>query len=278
MSHIYLEYRFKIQPRNPSMDILLAQLSELPFESFEETDDGLNAYIRKEDWNKDILQGVPLLQNTKLAISHSFREIPPENWNEQWETNFKPIEVGGLCVVRAPFHPKPGVLFDIVIEPKMSFGTGHHETTHMMLQFVLNKKIEGKTVLDMGCGTAVLAILAAMKGAAAVDAIDIDHWSYLNARENADRNKQSQIVIYEGDVSAIPDKKYDLILANINRNILLKDIPSYCEHLEKNGALVLSGFYDKDEPLVTKKCKASGLMLKEKLMKNHWVSGWYHKV
>ena len=277
MSHSYLEYQFTVHPFQPGTEILLAELSLLPFESFEETEEGLHAYIRSEDWAADLLDEVQILYNKSFQITHQLKEIPAENWNETWETNFTPIQVGGRCVVRAPFHEVPNVLYDIVIEPKMSFGTGHHETTHMMLLYILKLEMAGKSVLDMGCGTAVLAILAAMKGASSVEGIDIDHWSYLNAKENVIRNKQEQIVIYEGDSSAIPQKKYDVLIANINRNCLLQDLPIYYQHLEENGTLLLSGFYEKDEPSITAKAREMGLSIKEKIMRNDWLAVRYQR-
>jgi ribosomal protein L11 methyltransferase len=272
MSHIYLEYSFEISPGDPGSEILLAELGELPFESFEETESGLKAYIRKTDWQADILGELNILNNPSFQIKYLFREIPPENWNETWETHFTPIEIDHSCRVRAPFHEKKEVTFDIVIEPKMSFGTGHHETTHMMLQLLLDLPLEAKAVLDMGCGTAVLAILAAMKGANPVDAIDIDHWSYLNSLENTERNRQSHIRVYEGDVSVIPDKKYDLILANINRNILLADIQVYAKQLAANADLMLSGFYEEDEAIIREECEKAHLHLKRKLSRNNWIA------
>ncbi len=277
MSHFYIECDFAVTPKVPGTDILLAQLSEHPFESFEETEKGLNAYIRKQDWQIELLEDVGILKDPSFKITKQIREIPPENWNKKWETHFNPIEIGSKCRVRAPFHEKKEVQYDIVIEPKMSFGTGHHETTHMMLEFLLDMELKGKTVLDMGCGTAVLAILAAMKGATSVDGIDIDHWSYLNAIENAERNGQGDITIMEGDAGVIPAKKYDCILANINRNILLKDIGIYSDHLEANGTLLLSGFYLDDEPAVTAACTKAGLTFTKKATRNKWVAAQYYK-
>ncbi len=277
MSHVYIEYRFEVSPREPGTEILLAELAELPFESFEETETGLKAYIRKTDWDKDLLENISLLKGSEFRITTELQEIQPENWNEKWETHFEPIEIDGRCRVRAPFHPKKEVAFDILIEPKMSFGTGHHETTHMMLEFLLDLELEGKTVLDMGCGTAVLAILAAMKGALEIDAIDIDPWSYENARENAVRNGQDRIRVYQGDSSVIPQKKYDLILANINRNVLIGDIPVYSGHLKAGGTLLLSGFYESDLELIRDRCLNSGLKWESGHTRNTWMAARFKK-
>ena len=275
MQELFLEYRFSISPSQPATDILIAELGELGFDSFVETNNGLLAYVKKENWNPSALQNVQILSNESFSISYEVSDIEQENWNEQWEKNFDPINVDNQCVVRAPFHNKPDVAFDIVIMPKMSFGTGHHETTYMMLKLVLALDFTGKTVLDMGCGTGVLAILAAMKGASSVDAIDIDNWSYLNAKENVAGNSCEQINVFEGDVSILTNHKYDIILANINRNILLSDIPVYVKHLRKGGVLLLSGFYKEDMSLISKVCTANGLSFQENLEKNNWVASKY---
>ena len=275
MQEIFLEYQFSINPLQPATDILIAELSELGFDSFVEKQDGLLAYVKKNNWNPTALRNVQILSNENYSIDYRVSEIEQENWNEKWEKNFEPINVDNQCVVRAPFHDKPDVTFDIVITPKMSFGTGHHETTHMMLQLVLGLDFIDKSVLDMGCGTGVLAILAAMKGAGSVDAIDIDNWSYLNAVENVAGNSCEQINVFEGDVSLLTNQNYDIIMANINRNILLSDISIYIQHLKKGGVLLLSGFYKEDIPLLSKECEANGLSFQENLEKNNWVASKY---
>ncbi len=271
----YIEYNFKVDPLQPTSDILIAELGEAGFESFIEETDGVLAYIQKSDWSDMILEGVEILKNTNFQVSYQFKEIEQENWNATWESNFKPIQVADTCVVRAPFHEKPDVPFDIIIEPKMSFGTGHHETTHMMLQHILAHDFKGKSVLDMGCGTGVLAILTAMKGAKMIDAIDIDNWCYQNSLENIERNKCEYIKVYEGDASLLADRKYDVIIANINRNILLADIPVYAKALNKNGLLFLSGFYAEDIEIISEKCLAVALKFEKKLEKNNWVAVKY---
>lgn len=273
--NIYIEYIFNVTPLQPASDILIAELGEAGFESFVESESGVLAYIQKKDWNQDILNDIRILDNSIGKIGYIFKEIAQENWNATWEKNFNPITVGDQCEVRAPFHDKSNVEFDIVIEPKMSFGTGHHETTYMMLQFILDNDLQGKTVLDMGSGTGVLAILASMKGAKAADAIDIDNWCYLNAKENIERNNRTNINVYEGDAGLLVNKKYDVILANINRNILLVDIPTYARSLNKNGTLILSGFYKNDIQVITEKCNETGLKFEKNLEKNNWVAVKY---
>ncbi len=271
----YIEYTFKVSPLQPASDILIAELGEVLFESFVETQEGVLAYIKKEDWSNDILSEIVILENPNFVIEHDFKEIEQENWNATWEKNFSPIQIDDRCVVRAPFHEKPDVEYDIVIEPKMSFGTGHHETTHMMLQHILNENFQELSVLDMGSGTGVLAILAAKKGARKIDAIDIDNWCYLNAKENIERNNCSRINVYEGDASLLEGKKYDVIIANINRNILLEDIPTYAKCLNANGVLFLSGFYVQDIPVISKKCQEVTLSYASNLERNNWVAVKY---
>ena len=275
----YIQYEFKISPPQPATEILIAELGEAGFESFVETESGLLAYIQKNEWNENILRSIQILSNPDFKIEYLLKQIEQENWNATWEQSFDPIQVGDQCVVRAPFHDPHEVKYDIIITPKMSFGTGHHETTFMMLKHILMNEFEEKSVLDMGSGTGVLAILAAMKGAKHIDAIDVDHWCYANAIENIEINRQGHIMVHQGDASVLENnlkgRQYDIILANINRNILLKDIPTYSKHLKKNGLLFLSGFYRKDLPSIAKTCAATGLYFQEKLEKNNWVAAVY---
>ncbi|HEX9826829.1 MAG TPA: 50S ribosomal protein L11 methyltransferase, partial [Flavobacteriaceae bacterium] len=208
----------------------------------------------------------------EFEISYTFEEIEQTNWNEEWEKNFNPIIVNGTCSVRAPFHEKPSTVYDIVIEPKMSFGTGHHETTHMMIQHILKNEFNNKSVLDMGCGTGILAILAEKKGAKSIDAIDYDNWCYLNSLENVERNGCKHITVLEGDAGLLKNRAYDIIIANINRNILLNDINVYASCLNKNGSLFLSGFYKDDIPSIEEECQKYMLNLVEIIEEHNWVA------
>ena len=250
----YLEFKFIIEPVQPASEILIAELGYAGFESFVENDEGITAYIPKEEYDPEALAGIHILQSKEFDISYSQQEIAQVNWNEEWEKNFHPIVVNEECSVRAPFHPKPDVKYDIVIEPKMSFGTGHHATTHMMIEFLLNDGLQGKSVLDMGCGTGVLAIVAEKRGAGPIEAIDIDNWCYQNTLENIERNACTEISAYEGTAELLMGKSYDVIIANINRNILLEDIEMYNNCLDQRGVLYLSGFYDKDVPAIIEEC------------------------
>lgn len=272
MANTYLGYHFTVEPKELGSEILVAELGELPFESFVESEFGVTAYIQKDLWNENILDDLYILKSPEFFITFTVEEIEQVNWNEEWEKNFDAIDVDGKCHVRAPFHPKTDAEFDIVIEPKMSFGTGHHETTHMMIQHLLDMDVTDMKTLDMGCGTAILAILAEMKGAKPIDAIDIDNWCYLNSIENAERNNCTHISVYEGDAALLADKKYDLIIANINRNILLGDMQQYVDCMNPNGVLLLSGFYEEDIPAIDESCTGKGLHFVKKLQRNNWVS------
>lgn len=272
MSHVYLGYHFTVEPRELGSEILIAELGEKPFESFVETDLGVIAYIKKEDWQENILEDVFILKSPEFTIKYHVEEIEPVNWNEEWEQNFSPIEVDDRCYIRAPFHDAKNVPFEIVIEPKMSFGTGHHETTFLVLEQLLDTNLDEKSTLDMGCGTAILAILAAKKGANPVDAVDIDPWCYENSLENVAKNDCAHIQVYQGDAGWLKDQKYDVIIANINRNILLEDIPTYVSCLNDKGLLFLSGFYSEDIPYIAKCCEAQGLLSVKTTEKNNWIA------
>lgn len=272
MSEIYMGYTFKVNPIKPAVEILIAELGYAGFESFVENEEGVIAYIQKEEWHKNILDDIYVLSSDEFEITHTYEEIEQTNWNEEWEKNFRPIIVDDLVSVRAPFHEKPDTKFDLIIEPKMSFGTGHHETTHMMIQHILKNDFTNKSVLDMGCGTGVLAILAEKVGATKLDAIDIDNWCYLNSLENVERNDCKHISVYEGDVKLLEGKTYDSIIANINRNILLADIAAYAKSLNADGSLFLSGFYQEDIPIIEAECDKHMLKLKETIQKGQWVA------
>ena len=275
---IYIEYNFSVTPKIPGNEILIAELGYLGFESFVEHDNGVLAYIQKKEHNEALLKEVMILDNEEFTIHFTTKEIEQVNWNAEWEKNFNPIVVDDLCTVRAPFHEVKSTQYDIVIEPKMSFGTGHHETTHMMIQHLLQMDCTGKRVLDMGCGTGILAILSAMKNAAAIDAIDIDNWCYLNTVENAERNSCSHINAFEGDASLLINKSYDIIIANINRNILMNDIATYASCLTSGGVMLLSGFYSEDLKTINVVCENNNLNFVKNLERNNWVAAQYVKM
>jgi ribosomal protein L11 methyltransferase len=224
------------------------------------------------------LDEVQILGNNSFSVSYKLKNIAIENWNKKWESNFKPIIVNEICQVRAPFHKAKNIEYDIIIQPKMSFGTGHHETTRMMIKYILSNDFENKDVLDMGCGTSVLSILAEKRGAKKITAIDIDNWCYENSLENILQNSCKNITVMKGDVTLLVDKKFDIILANINRNILLSDINKYYTCLNSNGLLFLSGFYKKDIKLIEGKCSGLGLQLTENIFESDWVALKFTKI
>lgn len=271
-NQIYIGYDFIVSLPQPATEILIAELGYVGFDSFVENEKGVTAYIQKDKWNAFILDDINILSSKEFEITFKFNEIEQTNWNEEWEKNFKPIVVDNQVTVRAPFHDKPTTKYDLVIEPKMSFGTGHHETTYMMIQHILKNDFKNKSVLDMGCGTGVLAILAEKVGANELDAIDIDNWCYVNSLENVERNDCEKVSVYEGDVKLLDGNNYDIIIANINRNILLADIPRYTKCLNKNGTLFLSGFYKEDIQMIESKCNEDMLKLEEIIERGQWVS------
>lgn len=253
-------------------DILVAELGAIGFESFTETDDGgLSAYIQSDDWAEGMLEQVQILSSEEVDFEVIREKIEQVNWNEEWEKNFEPIEVQGKVSVRAPFHEGEELEYNIVIEPKMSFGTGHHETTHLMIEHLLEIDLKGKSVLDMGCGTGILAIFAEMRGASEVEAIDIDPWCYENSVENVARNGCQRIKVFEGDASLLKMQKFDVIIANINRNILLSDMSKYVGCLNSRGLLLLSGFYLEDVEKIGQKAEELGLELENEKERNRWV-------
>ncbi len=267
----YLEFKFKISPLQPWNEILMAELIEVGFDSFTEENDGILAYIPKDNFNEEEMKSLYIFNNEEVQISYTYQEMPNINWNEEWEKNFDPINVEDKVLIRAEFHEANPNLHEIVIQPKMSFGTGHHPTTHLMIQQMLELDFQDKTVLDMGCGTSVLAIFAKQKGAGRTIAIDIDEWSVENSIENAERNGV-ELDISQGTAENLGKEKFDIILANINRNILISDIPTYVSVLNDGGQLLLSGlcFFDVDDILEV--CKESGLTLKNKQQREEWMS------
>lgn len=269
----YIAYHFTVEPKEVGVEILLAELGEKAFESFIETEEGLSAFVQESLWTEDILEDIYILDSDEFTISYTKEEIEQVNWNEEWEKNFDPIDVDGVCYVRAPFHELKNAQYEIVIEPKMSFGTGHHETTYMMMKHLLTMDVKDMEVLDMGCGTAILAILALMKGAKHADAIDIDNWCYLNSIENGERNNITNMNVFEGDASIlVKEPKYDLVIANINRNILLEDMHAYVKTMKDNATILFSGFYTEDIPFIQAEAEKLGLEYVSQLERNNWVS------
>jgi ribosomal protein L11 methyltransferase len=269
----YLEFKLNFSPDEDYVaDLLAAELGKIGFESFERTEEGLTAFIDQRSFNETDFSN--LLNGFEYAESIRFesREIEQVNWNEEWEKHFfEPIVIGDECLIHSSFHKNlPVAKYDIVIDPKMSFGTGHHETTSLMIGEILQMDLHGKTVLDMGCGTAVLAILAAMKGAKHVTAIDIDTWCVENSIENIHKNNVPEIEVLLGDADSLSGKSFHIIIANINRNILLNDIKKYAACLGASDALYMSGFYVEDIPVIEQEAAKYHFTLESYKEKNNW--------
>ncbi|MHC1778527.1 MAG: 50S ribosomal protein L11 methyltransferase [Lentimicrobium sp.] len=251
---------------------IMARLGEAGFESFSETDEGLLAYIPSAQFDPSLLNN-PLFWPEGSDVEYTWEVIPEQNWNAVWESNFEPVTLAGKCHIRAPFHPaRHDIEYEIVIEPKMSFGTAHHETTALMIEYLVETQVKGLSVLDMGCGTGILAILAVMRGADKVTAIDNDEWAYRNSLENIERNKTPGIDVYLGDAALLNNKKFDFIIANINRNILLNDMNDYCNSLNSGGTLLMSGFYKQDLSAITNAAESFGLKYQDHKERNNWVA------
>jgi len=255
-----------------TIDLLMAALADIGFESFTENDNNtLSAFIQAPLYTDDLAARFNTDEFAELLETFQIVRIADQNWNAVWESQYDPVLIDGRCQVRAPFHIQlESIEYDIVIMPKMSFGTAHHETTKQMIQYMLNLQLDGKSLLDMGSGTAVLAILARMRGASPVTAIDNDEWAYNNALENVQSNNFADIEVLLGDCTLLAGRKYDVIFANINRNILLNDIPVYCESLNTGGKLFVSGFYSEDLPLIDAKAQETGLKFVSSTVENNW--------
>lgn len=260
-------------PSDDIVDILVAELAELGYDSFNTEGFVLLAYIPEASFVESDVKVVLSKYLPADGFKLSWESMPDKNWNEVWESNFEPIVIDDRCSIRAPFHTNlPKTTFEIVIEPKMSFGTGHHATTHQMVEFVLDNEFKGLRVLDMGCGTGILAILAAMKGASHVLAIDNDDWAFENAEENVARNAPGKVDVKLGDAGLLGSEYFDVILANINRNILLADMESYFDVLVSGGLLFLSGILIEDIPVIINCAVGLGLTPLEQKDRKGWVA------
>ncbi len=281
-SQEYIEVSMKIEPfSEENAEILMAELDEVPFESFTVEEPFLKGYIPKENYSAQILKIELSGLDVDFGVDFSATLIPPCNWNALWEEQFTPIVVDGKCTVKATFHKGlKRTRFNITIDPKMAFGTGHHQTTYMMCRAIMEneREVKGKIVMDMGCGTAILAILAAKMGAAHTYGIDIDAIAAVSAFDNAKLNRVSRHVeTYCGDASLLQMGKYDILLANINRNILIEDIPTYSRSLKNNGLLIVSGFYTEDLPMISAVASGSGFELIKSDSIDNWCCAQYRK-
>ncbi|SEN50558.1 ribosomal protein L11 methyltransferase [bacterium A37T11] len=276
----YTKVVFSCKGEEWQQDLLINDLASLGFETFEPTPEGFNAYIISGQFYQTQLTNLLEMLPSNFPVQYLINEIEHQNWNELWESNFEPIVIGNDCRVRATFHPhEEGYTYNLVIDPKMAFGTGHHQTTGLMMKYILEEDVAGKKVLDMGCGTGILTILAALKGASVLIGIDNDPVCYDSILENARLNKIENLEAYCGSVEKIPTCiKFDVILANINRNILLEQLPAYSEALKENGLLFLSGFYEGDDlKKIIEKCQLCGFTAEGNKEQDRWVAAKFIK-
>lgn len=272
----YTKISFKIEPDNELYrEILIAELEAAGFESFAETEEGVETYLPSALYPEDPINYKLYFKDKPFSIKHyTIEKIPDQDWNEVWEKNyFKPVLINEQCLIRAPFHSEyPKAKYEIIIEPKRAFGSGHHETTYLMVSEILQIDLAGKKVLDMGCGTGILGILASLKGSESITCIDIDEWACHNSLENTGNNHITNIEVKYGGVDLLKGYKYDVIFANIQRNILLNDMSSYRDSLNKNGQLLISGFYLDDLPAIHQKAYSLGLKLIGRRERNRWLA------
>ena len=276
----YYELLFTTHPTEDYQeDLLIDELAGIGFDTFEELDFGFKAYIPVIDFNQEKLDETLLSYQDLFTFSYEITLIPQKNWNEVWESNFEPIEIGEQIFVRATFHqPKPEFPYEIVIDPKMAFGTGHHQTTSMMLELILENDFANKKVLDMGCGTGILALMTSKLGAAAITAIDYDPVCYASTIENAQLNNIENIIALCGSKEVIPDEIFDIILANINRNILIDQMERYSEVLKTDGEIYFSGFYETpDLDIIKEEASRYGLKYISHKKNKDWVAAKFVK-
>ena len=268
----YTELIIELETMQPFADILVARLNEINYETFSLEENILKCYIKTSLIQKNDTIDIILSLSQQTKINYSFKDIEKKNWNANWEQSFSPVKINSHCIIRADFHKEDkNIKHEIIITPKMSFGTGHHETTFLMLNEIFNINVSKLNILDMGSGTGVLSILSSKLGAKTILAIDIDEWAYENSIENSLLNNTNNIKFLKGDISLIENKTFDCVLANINRNIILRDLVKYYKLLINGGKLLISGFLVEDFDLVYKKINKIGFKLINKKNKNKWL-------
>ena len=273
----YLEVTFTTHPCNETVnDVVSALAGDIGFESFVECEGGIQAYIQQALFNKEVLgEMISEFPIPNAKVEYTVKEAEDKNWNEEWEKNFfQPIVIGDRCCIHSTFHKDtPKTEYEILINPQMAFGTGHHETTSSIISELLDADLKDKSVLDMGCGTSILAILASMRGANPVTAIDIDDWCVNNSKDNIILNQINNITVELGDASLLKGRKpFDVIIANINRNILLADMPQYAACMHAGSELYMSGFYVQDIPVIREKAENLGMKFIHYREKNNWAA------
>jgi ribosomal protein L11 methyltransferase len=276
----YLEFEIPIRTLNSTeREILLAKMSEIGFEGFVENEDMIQAYIPREAFSGNLFnQLIDELSELGIKVQYMFHETREQNWNEEWEKKFNPVVIGEKILIRAPFHDDLNDLpCTMIIEPKMSFGTGHHHTTRLMIEAMMEMEWEGRMILDMGCGTGILGIYACLRGAGSVLGVDNDQWAYEYALENVERNGASAMEVRIGDADSLEGLEFDVVLANITRNILVRDLPQYSHHLVKEGILLVSGFLAEDVQFILNAAYQCGLDHQKTTELQNWISLLFKK-
>lgn len=268
----YIELSINVKPSHPWTEILISDLADLGFESFSEENNALQAYVRQSDYQKDVVdQYILAFKNNDVEISVSEELIPGQNWNQNWESDFKPVKIENKLLIRAPFHEKETGFEEVIeIQPQMSFGTGHHQTTYLLSQVLLDINLTGKSVLDVGTGTGILGILASLKGAKKIIGTDIESGACDNARENIARNNVKNFSILEGDLDIVPNEKFDVIIANINKNVLKAHLKGYALRSKQNTILLLSGFFETDVDEMIEEAENVGYKFIKTYTKETW--------
>lgn len=273
----YTQVKISISPLITGRELIYHVLSDEPYDYFEDEENGLSAYIPSELFSEENLKQA--LEKLKEEFTFSFQiiEYPDENWNAEWESNFHPIEVDDKIFIRAPFHEKHSFLPEVIILPQMSFGTGHHETTWLMTRALFDLELKEKNILDMGCGTGILAIVASKLSSSNILAIDIEDWAYRNTLENIELNKAINITVEKGGAELLASRLFNIILANINLNVLLHDMHSYSRSLEKGGVILFSGVFETDLPQLQAAAEREGFHFEWKSVKNNWMVARFTK-
>ena len=277
MNDDILRFTFSISPTKPGTEILIAELSQLNFDVFEETNSGVNAYIKKTLFDDTELKKVKIFNSNEFQIKYEIESIKNVNWNKKWEQNYKPVLIYPNCIIRAPFHKKTEFEYEIVIKPEMSFGTGHHETTRLIIEYLLEMNLNNKSICDVGCGTGILSILCDKKGAKSVDAIDINRNAFQSSKENIKINKCQNINLSNTPPESLIGNYYDLIISNITLNTLMNNFKNFSLISKKQSKILLSGFYESDVEMVANRLMLYDYNLVNYKTKNKWVSTLFQK-
>lgn len=277
MGDCYLSVNFTIKPPH-GLEILIAELSHLGFEMFEEKHDRLIAYIKDSDFSDKLFSKVRILNSNEFNIDYQIKQVKNKNWNEEWEKNYNEVDINENCTVRAPFHKSSKKKYDIIIKPEMSFGTGHHETTRLMIDFLFEQNLENKKICDIGCGTGILSIISEKKGAKLIEAVDIDINCYKNTLDNIKRNNCHKIKIWHSSSDVLVGNFYDVILSNITLNKLKDNFENFKNISNRKTVMILSGFYENDLAIINKMLEKLNFKMFDYKVKNNWVASSYFRM